>query len=66
MIPPNIMWSALNSSCKIFENVLTSGNQATQRDLCDSWVYIKCSDLNYIDYKFLFGFAFHVSAKLSL
>ena len=38
--------------CKICENIANS-NQAIQCDLCNSWVHIKCNDLNYTDYKFL-------------
>ena len=47
------MSSACKFSCKICENNVTNSDQAIQCDLCDSWVHIKCSGLNYIDYKFL-------------
>ena len=32
---------------------ITNSDQAIQCDLCDSWVHIKCNDLNFMDYKFL-------------
>ena len=47
------MSSAIKFPCKICENNVTNCDQAIQCDLCDSWVHIKCNDLNYIDYKFL-------------
>ena len=47
------MSSNINFPCKICENNVTYCNEAMQCDLCDSWVHIKCNDLNYIDYKFL-------------
>ena len=47
------MSSAIKFPCKICENNVTYCNQAIQCDLCDSWVHIKCNDLNYIYYKFL-------------
>ena len=47
------MSSAIKFPCKICENNVTYCDQAIQCDLCDSWVHIKCNDLNYIDYKFL-------------
>ena len=47
------MSSAIKFSCKICENNVANSNQAIQCDLCDSWVHIKCNDLNNIDYKFL-------------
>ena len=47
------MSSAIKFPCKIRESNVTYCNQAIQCDLCDSWVHIKCNDLNYINYKFL-------------
>ena len=47
------MSSAIKFPWKICENNVTYCDQAIQCDLCDSWVHIKCNDLNYIDYKFL-------------
>ena len=47
------MSSAIKFPCKICKNNVTNSDQAIQCDLCDSWVHIKCNDLNYIDYKFL-------------
>ena len=47
------MSSAIKFSCKTCENNVTNCDQATHCDLCDSWVYIKCRDPNYINYKFL-------------
>ena len=47
------MSSAIKFPCKICENNVTNSDQAIQCDLCDSWVHIKCNDLNYIDYKLL-------------
>ena len=46
------MSSAIKFPCKICKNNVTNSDQAIQCDLCDSWVHIKCNDLNYIDYKF--------------
>ena len=34
-------------------SAITFPDQAIKCDLCDSWVHIKCNDLNYFDYKFL-------------
>ena len=50
------MSSAIKFPCKIFENNVPNCDQVFQCDLCDSWVHFKCSDLNYIDYKFLQNF----------
>ena len=47
------MSSAIKFPCKICKNNVTNSDQAIQCDLCDSWVHIKCNDLNFIDYKFL-------------
>ena len=47
------MSSAIRFLCKIYKNNVTNFDQAIRCDLCDSWVHIKCGDLNYIDYKFL-------------
>ena len=47
------MSSAIKFPCKICENNVTNSDKAIQCDLCDSWVHIKCNDLNYIDYKLL-------------
>ena len=47
------MSSAIKFPCKICENNVTNCDQTIQCDLCDSWVQIKCYELNYIDYKFL-------------
>ena len=47
------MSSAITFSCKNCKNNVTNSSKAIQCDLCDSWVHIKCNDLNYIDYKFL-------------
>ena len=38
------------NNCK---NNVTNSDQAIQCDLSDSWAYMKCNDLNFIDYKFL-------------
>ena len=40
------MTSVIKFPCKICKNNLTNSDQATQCDLWDSWVYIKCNDLN--------------------
>ena len=47
------MSSAIKCPCKICENNVTNCDQAIQCDLCESWVHIKCNDLNHIDDKFL-------------
>ena len=47
------MSSAIKFPWKICENNVTNCDQTIQCDPCDSWVHIKCNDLNYIDYKFL-------------
>ena len=47
------MGFAINFPSKSCENIVTNCNQAIQCDLCDSWIHIKCNDLNYIDYEFL-------------
>ena len=47
------MSSAIKFPCKICENNAANFDQAIQCDLCDSWVHIRCNDLNYIDYKYL-------------
>ena len=47
------MSSAIKFPCKICENNVTNSDKAIQCALCDSWVHIKCNDLNYIDYKHL-------------
>ena len=65
------MSSAIKCPCKICENNVTNSDQAIQCDLCDSWVHIKCNDLNYIDYKFLQNFndpwfCINAAAKFSL
>ena len=44
---------AIKFPCKTCEHNVNNCDQAIQCDLCDSWVHIKCNDLNYIDYKFL-------------
>ena len=44
-----IMSSAIKFPCKNYEYNATNSDQAIQYDLCDSWVHIKCNDLNYID-----------------
>ena len=46
-----IMSSSIKFPSKICENNVTNCDQATQCDLCDSWVHITCK--YYIDYKFL-------------
>ena len=45
------MSSAIKFPCKICGNIVTNSDQAIQCDLCDSWVRIKCNDLNYINNK---------------
>ena len=47
------MSSAITLLCKICKNNVTNYDQTIQCDLCDSWVHIKCNDLNYIDCQFL-------------
>ena len=47
------MSSAITFSCKNCKNNVTNSSKAIQCDLCDSWVHIKCNDLDYIDYQFL-------------
>ena len=47
------MSSAVKFPCKNCENNLTNSDRAIQCDLRDSWVHIKCNDVNYINYKFL-------------
>ena len=47
------MSSAIKFPGEICENNVTNCDQAIQCDLCDSCVYIKCNDLNYIDCKLL-------------
>ena len=42
------MRSGIKFPCKICENNVTNCDHAIQCDLCDSWVHIKCNDLNCI------------------
>ena len=65
------MSSAIKFPCKICENNVTNHDQVIQYDLCNSWIHIKCSDLNYTDYKFLQSsndpwLCIHAAAKVSL
>ena len=58
------MSSAIKFPRKICENDVTNCDQAIQCDLCDSWVHIKCNDLNFIDKKFVQNFndpSFYIS-----
>ena len=42
------MRSGIKFPCKNCENNVTNCDHAIQCDLCDSWVHIKCNDLNCI------------------
>ena len=42
-------------SCKLCPENVSDNNNATLCDLCQTWVHIKCNNLNYIDYKYLQG-----------
>ena len=64
------MSSAIKFPCKICENNVTNSDQAIQCDLCDSWVHIKCNDLDFIDNNsskilMILGFVSHAVAKFS-
>ena len=41
--------------CKICNKNVNDNDHAIQCDTCNFWVHIKCSNLNYIDYKYLQG-----------
>ena len=41
--------------CKICPKNVTDNGDAILRDLCQTWVHIKCNHLNYINYKYLQG-----------
>ena len=38
------------SSAIKFPSKICGNNVTNCGDLCDSWVHIKCNDINYIDY----------------
>ena len=40
-------------SCKLCPKNVTDNDNAILRDLCQTWVHIKCNHLNYMDYKYL-------------
>ena len=40
---------------KLCPKNLSDNDNAILRDLCQTWVHIKCFHLNYIDYKYLQG-----------
>ena len=42
-------------SCKICHVNVNNKDSAAQCGICQSWVYIKCSKLNHIDYRYLQG-----------
>ena len=39
--------------CKLCPKNVTDNDNAILCDLCQTWVYIKCNHLNYMDYKYL-------------
>ena len=39
--------------CKICAKSVSENVKAVQCDLCELWVYIKCNNLNYLDYRYL-------------
>ena len=41
--------------CIICNKNVNDNNHAIQSDICNFWVHIKCSNLNYIDYKYFQG-----------
>ena len=41
--------------CKLCPKTVTECDNAILCDLCQSWVHIKCSHLNYMDHKYLQG-----------
>ena len=41
--------------CKLCPKNVSDNDNAILRDLCQTWVHIKCNHLNYIDYKYLQG-----------
>ena len=41
--------------CSICNKNVNDSDHAIQCDICNFWVYIKCENPNYIDYKYLQG-----------
>ena len=39
--------------CRICKKNVDDNDHAIQYDIWNFWVYIKCNNLNYIDYKYL-------------
>ena len=47
--------SNITIPCKICNTNIKDTDSATQCDICQFWIHMKCNNLNHIDYKYLQG-----------